>query len=269
MTNTAAYLVGGKLGDVFHTLWVVKRVWEIDGIKGVIVFSDRFGGDVFSRGLHNTWQDCKQIIESQEYIQECLVDDGRWTPDGLNSSKVIFLNAWRKNKYVSRIDWTSLLSMVYGIPREDPCKGWIKYTGESRDSINGIPLNDVVVVHQSLQRINKEFPWKAILSSNNCVFLTSELKEYDSFEYKHLVNVHIATNLSEMTEIISGCKAFCGNQSSPLALAAALGKTCYCQLYILDRFSYIGLGSHIYHENIKPPSEIICIPDIKIEYKIL
>jgi hypothetical protein len=104
---------------------------------------------------------------------------------------------------------------------------------------------------------------------NNCIFLTSEIKEYEKFEYKNLVNVHVATNLSEMSEIISGCKAFCGNQSSPLALASALGKTCYCQLYILDRLSYVGLGSHIYYENNKPCSRIISIPDLNTTKKIL
>lgn len=237
------YVVGGRLGDVLHCLWVVKRQWEMDGRKGIVVMSDRYGGDSFDRGLRGTWEDVRPLVEAQDYVERLELDDGGWEP----SRDTINLNAWRTSSLVCKTDWKTMLSGVYRVDREEIGEGWLTWddkTGVLRDEIK----TGLVVVHQSKRR-HSEFPWASILKNNKCLFVTCDKSEYEVFPYKGMVECYVAGSIGEMASIISSAKAFCGNQSMPLALAAALGKTCYCQLNSNcrdDVIMYMGLGANIF-----------------------
>jgi hypothetical protein len=252
------YVCGGKLGDLLHSMWVVKRQWEADREKGVVVLSGRFGGDAFSRGLRGTYEEVRELLEGQEYVDRVELDEGCWAPP----EGTVNLSAWRQSRYVSSVDWTTMLSRVYGLERVDPVGGWLRVDREARtELVPGVPLKDLVVVHQSYRtRVNGAYPWERILRNNNCIFVTCNRLEYDDFSGKAWVSCYVARDLMEMAEIVAGAKAFCGNQSAPLALAVALGKTCYCQLYCVDRLAYVGLGSHVYYDDVKPTGDTVKIP---------
>lgn len=54
-SSTLTYVIGGKLGDLFHCLWIIKRKWEIEKKKGVLVLTYRYGGDLFSYDIKETY----------------------------------------------------------------------------------------------------------------------------------------------------------------------------------------------------------------------
>lgn len=255
------YVVGGRLGDLLHVMWVVKRRWETDGRKAVIVMSDRYGGDTFSRGLRGTWDDVRGLLEGQEYVERLELDEGSWEPPEPDGA--VNLNVWRSNGML--VDWTTILANVYGLERVDPAGGWIAPPASpaAPADVLGAPLKDLVVVHQSKVRLNPSFPWDSVLANNECVFVTCDASEYDSFPHRDRVRCHVAKGISEMAAIVGGAKAFCGNQSAPLALAVAMGKTCYCQPSPndFDVLYYKGIGSHVYLFGFsEPPTGAIRLP---------
>jgi ADP-heptose:LPS heptosyltransferase len=77
------------------------------------------------------------------------------------------------------------------------------------------------------------------LRHNKCIFVTCDRKEYDDFPYKNLVPLDEHNTLQSMTKAIFSCKCFVGNQSSPLALAVAMGKPCLAELFTADAPSYM------------------------------
>lgn len=243
---TTTFVVGGKLGDLLHTMWVVKRNWDTTGKKGIVIMSERYDGERFGWGLAKTFEEVAPFLEKQAFIEKVELDNGQdYTID-------VNLNEWRKHSKGDQ-DWTTMLSRVYKLERVDPLGGWLTSTPHS-----DLELEQTVVVHQSYRtRINPNYPWEAILKNNKCLFVTCNWLEWEDFQYKHLVSCYLAKDLSEMAAIIGNAKGFCGNQSSPLALAAALGKVCYCQLYWVDKKAYMRLASHIFYDNLEPPSHII------------
>lgn len=231
--NTLTYVVGGRLGDFIHVLWVVKRNWEITGKKGVIIMSHTKGGDRFTRGLQSTYEELKDVVEAQSYVEKLTLEDDK------NSEHIINLNKWRNTKFLFKTDWITMLSKTYELDIID--RGpWMETSVSLQNE-----WRDTVAIHQSTGRIDPSFPWDSIIQKNKCVFVTCSEIEYEKFAHKDKVPCKIVNDLKEMIQIIGSAKAFCGNQSSPLAIAVALGKSCYCQLYGKDAASYIGIGPHV------------------------
>lgn len=249
MTQPVCYVIGGKLGDLYHSMYVIKSIWEDLGFQGVLVMSDRFGGDTFSHA--NTYNELCDLIKHQEYIQDFVLDDGTWQPP----ENTINLNAWRSSPLLGHTNWTEFLTQTFSLKRRDPCHGWLQalnpYEG---DILPGVSVKDTILIHQSYRtRIDPSFPWGNILTKNkNCLFITCNINEYEDFSHKHLVSVLLVNNITQLAAVISSCKLFIGNMSSPLALAVALGKTCYAQLFCVDRASYIGIASNMYYESRVP-----------------
>lgn len=246
MTSSINFFCGGKLGDLIHTLWIIKQTWKETQKKGVLILSDKHGGDVFAMGMETTFIDVRPFIIQQEYIEDVqLVSEKvEYSPPNIN------LNIWRNSRNLLRVDWITLFSQVFFTPDFVPDRrAWLKVdsVAEYKET-----FQDTIVVHQSLQRHNKDFHWEKVLQQNKCVFVTCDVEEYNKFAFKHLVPCHLAKNLLELVRIISVCKGFCGNQSAPLALAIALGKTCYCELYIYDKGGYQNITDYVYYGNYVP-----------------
>jgi len=69
------------------------------------------------------------------------------------------------------------------------------------------------------------------VSNNPCIFVTCNIQEYEGFAWKDKVEVYHAKNLSEFAAAIACSRFYVGNQSAPSALAWALGKQCFIELY--------------------------------------
>src|SRR4029078_3645796 len=55
------------------------------------------------------------------------------------------------------------------------------------------------------------------------------INEYNDFPFKNLVPLDLKQTLNEVVVAINSCRFFVGNQSSPLAIAASLGKNLLCE----------------------------------------
>ena len=261
------YLCSGRLGDFIHCLWVIKRIFDITGKKGKVLLTETYGGDIFGNGLENTFNELESIVTNQPYIDSFEFHDNLYENKIVN----INLNLWRKLEGEG-LHWFNKLSKTYNLnwqPTSGVIEKWID-VGKTNEMFN--TFHDIVVVHQSLvpTRINPSFPWNEILQNNKCIFVTCNKNEYDQFSHKHLVNCHLAHDLDEMFSIINSCKFFCGNQSSPLAIAVALGKPVYCQFgNVHDRKSYIDLGPNVMYEDKIPSSDMLAFSKSQPQSSIL
>lgn len=227
--NSIKYIVGGKIGDLFHVLYVVERIYETTGKKGDIYLTNNldYGGDRFSRDLETTYVELKPILYQQEYVASLNILDDDNCID--TSENVINLNIWRRQNNVTK-DWLGLLSMVYHIART-PCS-WLAF-----DQVSSVFLNQNII-HHSMTRYNPSFPWEVTLKNKNFLFITCNPKEYHEFPFKHMCKLVLLSDIQEMICALNSCKFFVGNQSSPAAMAVALGKKCLISLYFVDAHTY-------------------------------
>jgi hypothetical protein len=252
------FVVGGKTGDFLHCLYVVRGICEKFGSKANIYITDNssYGGDNFSFNINKTFDDLNDLVLNQDYTSYFSI---------LNQKidNFVNLNSWRQ--YHQPNNWTNKLSKLYNIPICN--NGWISCTDKD------IFFKDKVVIHKSTVgcRSAKNFPWKSILKNNDCVFITSDQKEYDVFPFKNLVGLHKWKNFYEQAKIINSSKFFIGNESSSLALAHGLGVPRLAELMVSNQ--YVGeekvLNNFFYisnkESNINGLEKFISIPSILIK----
>jgi hypothetical protein len=223
------YICGGKLGDLIHVLWVVRRYYELHGVQGNIFLTNdsEHGGDTFSRPLDETYNELMPLLALQPYIASVQMLIGPL------SEPIINLNEWRQ--FLSYGNWFDILSVTYSLPLpQNKVSKWIEYPKEPLSK-----WSTCVVIHRSLQRHNDQFPWEDIVRNHECVFVTSNVAEYEAFPWKHMVKCHVAKDIYEMTGIIANSCFFIGNMSFPLAIAVSLGYPCLAELYYGDADMYI------------------------------
>lgn len=233
LKNSMNYVAGGKLGDFIHTLSVIKLFYDKTGEKGNLYLTDdrSYGGDDFSLNMNTTYQDLLEIVIVQEYIDnfEILKEP---------ISNYINLNDWRNTRIsinaTGPINWSHLLNVTYNCGQING--EWIKI--KDRNS----KFNNKVVICRSKtkSRWNPYFPWNEIIKNNDCVFVSQDVEEYLRFPYK--VDFYKPKSLYEFFTIISSCKIFVGNQSTPFAIANSVNvpKLCELSLQDIEQYSYIG-----------------------------
>lgn len=208
------FIVGGKLGDLIHTLQVVKGMTEEANLY--ITNDLSYGGDIFSIPLEQTVGEL--ISLQQPYLKSVQILNG--PVEGIN------LNTWRRSPLLYKTNWTSLLKNYYKCPLPNK---WIDLSKNNQ-------FEDVIIIHRSLNR-HIDFPWRKIIENNRCLFVCSNEKEHLEFPFK--VEMY-KCSLLEMGIAINSCKLFIGNQSMPLTLASALNIPRLAELYPADENSYIG-----------------------------
>ena len=227
MNDCRVYVSSGRLGDVIQVLGVIHARWKAGFGKGIFMISEdpRLRGDTFNFGLEATYVDLGGLLAHQEYIESFHMHrTGDMFPE-----KLINLSAWR---YVNGggANWIQMLERVYNVTFPSPSGPWLK--APSLSPIDQLLFHGKVAIHRSYMRHHNElFPWEAIVTLNPCVFVTCNMKEYEGFAWKDKVEVYHAKNLSEYAGAIASSRFYVGNQSSPSALAWALGKRCLIELY--------------------------------------
>jgi hypothetical protein len=227
------FISGGKTGDLFHNLIVVKSICEKYKTKGNIFITNNkiLGGDSFHFEINKTFNDLKPVIEYQNYINSFQIID-----DINNPKESINLNKWRHSGLLFSTNWINLLSKVYEIDKITT--NWVEYEKNNF-------YNDKILIHRSLQRNNPTFPWDSITSKNKCYFITTNIIEYESFKYKDRVELILFESFKDLVLSINSCKFFIGNMSTPLALAHSLGVPRLGELYQLDEIHYIGEENYL------------------------
>ena len=217
------YLNGGKLGDFIHLLYVVKGNYIKTGAKGNVYITNdiKFGGDLFSCPIEQTYRELYDLVCYQDYIEKFEIYNGQHID--------ISLNMWRFiPELINTSPWLKFLSRIYNI--ELSLNSWVTLPSNLDDK-----YENTILIHRSLrvehQILNKNFInfLEKIITNNNCLFITCNKQEYDSFPLKHLITLELKSNLSEMYAAINSCKFFIGNQSSLLAMAYSIFKPLLCE----------------------------------------
>lgn len=218
------FLLGGRMGDLIHALWVVKNT---PGRHDLYITDRRdLHSDGFVYGLGKTYTELLPVILS---MPSCKSFDIYYDEDCIN------LSMWRRHAYSA--SWTQLLSNTFGPdPNGEP---WIICEKKAA-------WKDIIIIHRSIPEARKGYNWELIMSKyeGRCVFIGTPA-EYDSFDFK--VPYYEPVDLYEYFTIINSCKFFIGNQSMPLAIAHSLGTPRLAMLNEVDKIHYV--GEEKFHKN--------------------
>jgi len=220
------YIMSGALGDLVHTLYVIKIIYLKTGIKGNLYLN------IFNREFRhgvNTYIDIKNFFLSQICINSVEIYD-------MSTRLQISLDIWRESPLMYTVSWLEILNNVYKIPMIN-CP-WLRW-----DCIDE-KYTDTIIINRSTWRHIDNFPWVDITKQNKCVFISFSGKDYEAFPYKENVDFIKVESFDQMATIINSCKFFIGNQSMPLALACSLHKPCLGELFDIDGIFYIGLEKY-------------------------
>jgi hypothetical protein len=211
------FLLGGRMGDFIHMLWVVKNT---PGKHDLFVTDRRdLHSDGFIYPLEDTIKELEPILMQQDYVNSV---------SAYNDEDVINLNLWRRHAYSD--NWVNLLSKTFGVPvNSGP---WVHLVTKSDE------FSDKVVFHQSANPDRRGHHWQIVIDKYiDAVFIGSN-EEYQAFGYK--VPHYLPNDLMGYFIAINSCKFFVGNQSAPLAIAHALGVNRLAMLNEVDRKHYVG-----------------------------
>lgn len=197
------YNIGPKLGDFIHGLVTSSYLFDTTGQKAVVYISDN--GCTFTTSLKQTFEELKPILEEQEYIEDFKI----W-----NGEKVDYeVFRFRECPHIFRKGWTDIYSWVIGKPIPEDYV-WLKCKN---------PTKCGVVMNRSIRyfsRYTKEY-YKTLLENKEPEFLCFSEDQHRAFPPE--TKLVLCKDLYDIYSRIAGCEQFIGNQSSPLAIASALG----------------------------------------------
>lgn len=211
--NHISYISGGRLGDFIFQLGIIKAKYEETGKKGVLYLADI--GDKFVKGLENAYNDTKEFVLKQEYIEDYKIHNGE--------EYDINLSSWRDVVFEKKRNWFELFKTKYNA------------TFGANKWIDNIPINteftDKILISYSLQRENTQINLKNLLDKyekSKLHFICLDENEYIQFNEKTKLSLPFThfTNVVDLMIAINSCELFIGNFSAPLCIALAQYKTC-------------------------------------------
>lgn len=202
------YLAGGKFGDFIHSLSVVNEKYKQTTQKGIIYLSNK--GDHFAYGLETTYNDTKDIILSQDYVDSYQIYNGE--------DYDVDLTEWRKCDYVSR-SYPYTMNHYYSIQ-------WGKHPW-----ITNIPYNteweDKIVFFTVHYRFPYSIQWTEFIKEK-IVFVSFSKKDYDDFCQRTNLypQYYKPESLMEFCIILHSCLKVVASYSGILALAFSMHVPC-------------------------------------------
>lgn len=240
------YASGGHFGDVIHSLYVIKKIYEQTKEKGELYLIQNLEDGHFTRHVKYVCDDIRDVLMKQEYISKVSheIEIGE---------NYLNLSAWRKSSLLLKVPWTELLTDFYSLPNPNKVEPWIKLDTKNTS------VSDKVLIHQSVVEFRKSpyFPWENIIKNNNCIFITYSESEYNNFKFKDMVDVIYMKNFTDCCELLNGCKFYIGNLTSITAIAHAMGIPRLTELisrdalHYRDEYKYFDNYFHICHYNNK------------------
>lgn len=209
---TLNYSTTGNVGDLFHELYIVKRYYELTNLRGTIHLKrpEHFLDGRFIRNMDEVSREFSETFSNYNYFDKCI-EINTSVPD------MISLDSWRYSNNLFNTCWTEMFCEEYGLSLpngfEEP---WIY--GQK----NSPHLRNKVLIHQSTERKTVHFPWKKIIDNNDCVFISFEERQYESFEFNKKVPLLVMKDFSECISLLSNCKFYVGNLTSITAIAQCM-----------------------------------------------
>ena len=254
--NPINFVTCGQVGDLIHSLYVIKSTCLRDNCKANLFIADNsYINSVsacgnFTFDLHKTFNDIYDLISQQEYINNFDILPRDFNIDLVN------LNSWRNYIEVIRNStdsyskcWSELMMETFSIDKIDGA--WI-------DSPEDDYTKNKVLIHSSSHRHNSEFNLNSLINNidDEILFITTNEEEWNTFRFRHeKIKPYFRKNITEMTSSIKSCKYFIGNQSSPFAIACALNKDRFVELhdksqgFYMDEIKYYNNMSWFFNTN--------------------
>ena len=217
------FVSGGQVGDLIHTMFVVKNICNVYNLKANIFISDgsyrinRSGNFTFD--LPKTFNDLYFLIKNQSYVNNFSILPRDFKDPYIN------LNDWRDHIEYTKVNgvfskcWTDILTDAYNLKLDN--SDYTKWLDVDDDTFT----IGKTLIHRSLHRHNRDFDWNKYLDyiDGDILFITSNEKEWDIFPYKRdNIKLYLRNTIFDMAKSIKSCKYFIGNQSSPFSIACAL-----------------------------------------------
>jgi hypothetical protein len=199
------YTSSGLLGDFVLQLSIVCENYYKTGRKGIINMIDTIP---FRKSLQETYDDVKNIVKSQPYVEDLRI--------GFPENFEIYLSSWRDNEQLYKINLYDLFLQEYNIHFGK--HKWIH-------TANDLQWNNKVVIHIVKYRFPVNVDYQNIICQNgieNIIFLNMEDNEYEYFVEKtgiQIPAIYKPSSFEELCIIINSCKLFVGATSMPLCLA--------------------------------------------------
>ena len=225
-----AYIVGGRLGDFIHTLYVPYTLFTTQQIEGDIYLTDKdlYGAVPFHFSLERTFSEIQTFIKTcVPYIRNVyLLEENPIDKERYNST--VNLNDWRTIS--GNCEWLLMFHDIYKVPIHGnpwcfPLSTWSRpyYT-------------KYAIFHRSMRRHNSSFPWATIAQQLASIgvklfFITCEIEEYLYFPLKGQVELQLCSDITEMAKWIYYADIMVGNQSAPMALSLSLGKKSIVEIH--------------------------------------
>jgi hypothetical protein len=202
------YASGGRLGDTIHQLSIVSEKYLLTGKKGIVYLSSSVG-DPFDRSVERTYEDIREVISAQPYIQSLKVHKGE--PYDVD------LSIWRNFvKYTPETTWRTIYEEAFQQPW-NTCP-WISVEPDLR-------YKNTTFLSIGPRRYNSTIDFRALICKlDNPVFLTCSRSEYETFVARSGVTMPcvLISSFTDIARAIKGCKLFVGSMSMPLTLADAM-----------------------------------------------
>lgn len=203
-------LIGGKLGDFIHCMYIPNYIYRKTGRPSNIFISNI--GDSFEFGLENSYKDLAPIISQQEYVNSFEI----WNGQRIDINAAEF----RHSGFLGKFCWTEIMTKTFFGKKADPiCGSWIKYNSKKNK------FENTLVISRKPKNPMSEITFNAyekyIKKYEKTIFLGSSEK-YNNFEFKHLCSNQNPQSLLDWYDYISCSTMFLGDQSAPTAMACSI-----------------------------------------------
>jgi hypothetical protein len=205
--NTINYLASGRLGDFILQLSIINENYKNTGKKGNLYMTEQKEG--FLYGIVNTFNDIKDIIRSQEYINIFKIHEGEHTN--------INLSNWRHNGLLYRKNFYHIFKDQYNV--EFGKHKWLNVEYDEK-------WKDKILVNHSSRRIESSLNFKRLEETykDNMIFIANDDNDYILFKNRYNVNIeqYKPASFKDLCVAINSCKLLIGGLSSPLCISMAL-----------------------------------------------
>lgn len=197
----------GDAGDVVYSLCAVKALGG-----GTLYLADEKGVRVPFTPAHRA--NVTPLLERQAYVKRVLVHDGRDVRYNLD----LFRKGFNEQVHIGHLHLRA-----FGLDDSLTDQPWLEA------DVN--PVAEVVINLTPRYR-NRYFPWPALYAKygQRAVFVGSQREHADFVDTYGPLPWAETKDYAALAAVINGAKLFIGNQSSPLAIAAGLGKNIICEI---------------------------------------
>ena len=226
------FLLGGKLGDFIHGLFVVKNL----SVKYKTKMNLHMVDIGWERGIQATFNELTPILRQQDYINSfSMLTNYELDPVQIpakNSPIKIFDETLLTEGYIEfgeylrspllyNACWTEILNSTFDFPIPSEYR-WVDWNKTD------VRFTDKVIIHRRYNpiRLNPHFPYEEIMEqyAGQVVFVSTTDKDYDQFPYKNNVPYIKLQTLEEMFTAVNSCSLLVSNLTGIASIAHALDK---------------------------------------------